>query len=75
MNEEQRAKRVSDAIDAVLHGGQPELDLEDDELIELLRVARLRHEVGQARAAVGLACQELVWRVLQARMAARQMKH
>ena len=72
MNEEERAKRLSDAIDAVLQGGQPELDLDDDDLIELLHVARLRHRVGQARAAAALARQEVVWRVLQARMAARQ---
>lgn len=74
MNEEERAKRLSDAIDAVLQGGQPELDLDDDDLIELLRVARLRHQAGQARAAAALARQELVWRVLQARMAAREVE-
>jgi hypothetical protein len=74
VNEEERAKKLSDAIDAVLRGDQPELDLDDSELIELLRIARLRHRVGQRRAAVAGASQELVWRVLKARMAARQMK-
>ena len=74
MNEEQRAKRLSDAIDAMLQGGQPDLDLDDDELIELLRIARLRHGVGQARADMASASQELLWRVLKARMVARQMK-
>ena len=73
MNEEERAKRLSDAIDAMLRGGQPELELDDDDLIELLHVARLRHGAGQARAAAALACQELVWRVLKARIVARQM--
>jgi len=74
VNEEQRAKRLSDAIDAMLQGGQPDLDLDDDELIELLRIARLRHGVGQARADMASASQELLWRVLKARMVARQMK-
>ena len=74
MNEEERAKRLSDAIDAWLQGREPDLDLDDDELIELLRIARLRHGAGQARAAAALACQELVWRVLHARLVARQME-
>ncbi len=74
MNEEERAKRLSDAIDVMLQGGQPEPDLDDDDLIELLRIARLRHQVGRERAASALASEELVWRVLKARMVARQMK-
>jgi hypothetical protein len=74
MNEEERAKRLSDAIDVMLQGGQPEQDLDDDDLIELLRIARLRHKAGRKRAANAVASRELVWRVLKARMAARQMK-
>jgi len=74
VNEEERAKRLSDAIDVVLQGGQPEQDLDDDDLIELLRIARLRHRVGRARADNALASRELVLRVLKARMLARQMK-
>lgn len=74
MNEDERAKRLSDAIDVMLQGGQPTPDLDDDDLIELLRIARLRHQVGRARAANALASQELVWRVLKARMVARQTK-
>jgi hypothetical protein len=74
VNEEERAKRLSHAIDAWLQGREPELDLDDDDLIELLRIARLRQQVGRARAAVALASQELVWRVLKARMVARQME-
>jgi hypothetical protein len=74
VNEEERAKRLSDAIDVMLQGGQPEQDLDDDDLIELLRIARLRHRVGRARADNALASRELVLRVLKARMLARQMK-
>jgi len=74
VNEEERAKRLSDAIDAWLEGREPELDLDDDDLIDLLRIARLRHQVGQARADMASASQELLWRVLKARMVARQMK-
>ena len=74
MNEEERAKKLSDAIDAILQGGKPELDLDDDELIELLRVARLRHHAGEALADVGIAYRELLRRVLQARLVARQME-
>jgi hypothetical protein len=74
VNEEERAKRLSDAIDVMLQGGQPEPDLDDDDLIELLRIARLRHQVGRARADNALASRELVLRVLKARMLARQMK-
>jgi hypothetical protein len=74
MNEEDRAKRLSDAIDVMLQGGQPEADLDDDDLIELLRIARLRHQAGRERAANARASEELVWRVLKARMLARRMK-
>ena len=74
MNEEERARKLSDAIDAMLQGKEPELDLNDEDLIELLRIARLRHQVGRERAANARASEELVWRVLKARMVARQMK-
>jgi len=74
VNEEERAKRLSEAIDILLQGGQPEPDLDDDDLIELLRIARLRHQVGRKRAATAYASRELVLRVLKARMLARQMK-
>jgi len=74
VNEEERAKRLSEAIDILLQGGQPEPDLNDDDLIELLRIARLRHQVGQARAATAHASRELALRVLKARILARQMK-
>jgi len=73
VNEEERAKRLSDAIDAMLRGGQPESDLDDDDLIELLRIARLRRRAGQALADAAPAHQELLWRVLKARIVARQM--
>ena len=74
MNEEQRAKRLSDAIDAWFQGREPELELDDEDLIELLRIARLRHRAGQAHADMASASQELVWRALKARMVARQME-
>jgi hypothetical protein len=74
VNEEERAKRLSEAIDILLQGGQPEPDLDDDALIELLRIARLRQQAGRKRTATAIASQELVWRVLKARMLARQMK-
>jgi len=74
MNEEEQAKRICDAIDALLRGEEPEMELDDQELIELLHIARLRHQAGQALANVGLTYQELLRRVLQARMVARQME-
>jgi len=74
VNEEERAAKLSDAIDAMLQGTQPDLDLDDEDLIELLRIARLRHRAGRERADVALASQELAWRVLKARMVARQGK-
>ena len=67
MDEEERARKLSDAIDAMLQGKEPELDLDDNELIELLRIARLRRRVGQAHADIASASRELVWRVLKAR--------
>jgi hypothetical protein len=73
VNEEERAKRLSEAIDILLQGGQPEQDLDDDDLIELLRIARLRHQVGRERAANARASRELALRVLKARILARQM--
>ena len=74
MNEEEQAKRICDAIDALLRGEEPEMELDDQELIELLSIARLRHQAGQALAKAGLTYQELLRRVLQARMVARQME-
>src|SRR4030067_339237 len=71
MNEEDKAQKLSDAIDALLEGREPDLD--DQELQELLGVARLRLKAGKALADVGLTYQELLRRVLQARMVSRQM--
>jgi hypothetical protein len=75
MNEEEQAKKLCDAIDALLRGEEPQMEMDDEELIELLSIARLRHQAGQALANVGLTYQELLRRILQARMVARQMKH
>lgn len=74
MREDEQVKRLSDAIDALLRGEEPDAELDDQELVELLRVARLRHQAGQALADVGSTYQELLRRVLQARMIARQME-
>jgi hypothetical protein len=71
MNEEDKAQKLSDAIDALLEGREPDLD--DQELRDLLGVARLRLRAGKALADVGLTYQELLRRVLQARMVSRQM--
>ncbi len=72
MNEQEKAQKLSDAIDAILEGREPNLD--DPELEELLGIARLRLRAGKALADVGLTYQELLRRVLQARMASRHMK-
>jgi len=72
MNEEEKAQKLSEAIDALLEGREPDLD--DQELRELLGIARLRLRAGKALADVGLTYQELLRRVLQARMVSRQMK-
>ena len=74
MNEEERARKLSDAIDTMLQGKESELELDDDDLIELLRIAQLRRRAGQALADAAPAHQELLWRVLKARMVARQME-
>ncbi|KPK21942.1 MAG: hypothetical protein AMJ76_01395 [Dehalococcoidia bacterium SM23_28_1] len=74
MNEEEQAKRLCDAIDALIRGEQPDMELDDQELIDLLRVARIRHQAGKALANVGLTYQELLRRVLKARIVARQME-
>jgi hypothetical protein len=74
MNEEERARKLSDAIDAILRGEETEMALDDQELVELLRIARLRHQAGQALADVGFTYQELLRRVLQARIVARQIE-
>jgi hypothetical protein len=71
MNEEDKAQKLSEAIDALLEGREPDLD--DQELQDLLGVARLRLKAGKALADVGLTYQELLRRVLQARMVSRQM--
>ena len=71
MNEEDKAQKLSEAIDALLEGREPDLD--DQELRELLGVARLRLRAGKALADVGLTYQELLRRVLQSRMVSRQM--
>jgi hypothetical protein len=74
MNEEEKAQKLSEAIDALLEGREPDFDLDDKELQELLGVARLRLKAGKALADVGLTYQDLLRRVLQARMVNRQMK-
>jgi hypothetical protein len=74
MNEEEKAQKLSEAIDALLEGREPDLDLDDKELQELLGVARLRLKAGKALADVGLTYQDLLRRVLQARMVTRQMR-
>jgi len=74
VNEEERARKLSDAIDTMLQGKESELELDDDDLIELLRIAQLRRRAGQALADAAPAHQELLWRVLKARMVARQME-
>lgn len=74
MNEEEKAKRLCDAIDALIRGEEPKMEMDDQELIELLRVARIRHQAGKALANVGLTYQELLRRVLKARIVARQME-
>jgi hypothetical protein len=74
MNEDEQAKRICDAIDALLRGEEPDMELDDQEFIELLRIARLRYQAGRALADVGLTYQELLRRVLQARMVASQME-
>jgi len=71
MNEEEKAQKLSEAIDALLEGREPDLD--DEELQELLGVARLRLKAGKALADVGLTYQDLLRRVLQSRMVSRQM--
>lgn len=71
MNEEEKAEKLSEAIDALLEGREPDLD--DQELQDLLGVARLRLRAGKALADVGLTYQELLRRVLQARMVSRHM--
>ena len=71
-NEEEKAQKLSDAIDALLEGRTPDVD--DPELRELLGIAHLRLRAGKALADVGLTYQELLRRVLQARMLSRQMK-
>lgn len=72
MNEDEKAQELSDAIDALLEGREPAVD--DPELRELLGIARLRLRAGKALADVGLTYQELLRRVLQARMLSRQME-
>jgi hypothetical protein len=74
MNEEEKAQKLSEAIDALLEGREPDIDPDDKELQELLGVARLRLKAGKALADVGLTYQDLLRRVLQARMVTRQMK-
>jgi hypothetical protein len=71
MNEEEKAQKLSEAIDALLEGREPDLD--NEELNELLGVARLRLRAGKALADVGMTYQELLRRVLQSRMVSRQM--
>jgi len=75
VNEEERARKLSDAIDTMLQGKELELELDDDDLIEILRIAQLRRRAGQALADAAPAHQELLWRELQARMVARKMEN
>lgn len=66
MDEQEKARRLGKAIDDLLRGQEPELD--NQELCELLDIARLRRAA--ARAAGGLAenYRDFVWARVEARL-------
>ena len=66
MSQRERADKLAKAIDDLLAGREPEM--EDEELAQLLQIARIRHEVGQDAATAGAPYQGIVWERLAARI-------
>ena len=68
MSQQERVDKLAKAIDDLLDGREPEL--EDEDLAQLLQIARIRHEVGQEAASAGAPYQGVVWERLAARIRA-----
>ncbi|HXG42783.1 MAG TPA: hypothetical protein VNL95_08680 [Dehalococcoidia bacterium] len=62
-----RAQLLDQAIDRLLRGEEPSLE-EDDELTELLEVARLRYRLSRFLRAVAAERQDAVWGQVLARI-------
>lgn len=66
MSERERAERLARAIDDLLRGRDPEL--EDEELRELLQIARLRRQAAMDAARLGDQYEAELWQRLEARI-------
>ncbi|MFQ6019560.1 MAG: hypothetical protein ACE5KW_02270 [Dehalococcoidia bacterium] len=66
MSELERSHRLARAIDDLLQGKEPELD--DEELTELLEIARLRYQAARNAAGMAQKYQDFVWARLEARI-------
>jgi hypothetical protein len=69
MREEERVERLARAIEEMATGGQPE-EPDDEELRELLKIARIRMDAAEQAVEAGLATQEAVLERLLARLQA-----
>jgi hypothetical protein len=57
-----QAEKLCSAIDRLLLGAPRKTLVADNELRELLHVARLRRQAGRAMAALGSRCGDEAWR-------------
>ena len=74
MREEDRADKLARAIEAMVQGNLPE-DLEDEELEELLQIARIRLDAARMAARSGAEAQDAVLERLIARLHVLRREH
>ena len=66
MSEKERAHRLAKAIDRLMRGEEPDLD--DQELAELLQVARLRRAASRQAQSLSEKYRDFVWARIEARI-------
>lgn len=66
MKEEERAHRLAEAIDRLLRGEEPQLA--DEELAELLRIAKLRRAAAQEANSLSEKYRDFVWARIEERI-------
>ena len=71
MKEQERADMLSQSIDSLIQG--QEVDLKDEELSELLELAKLRKEAAMQARQTGALHQDSAWQKIQSRLAKRDM--
>ena len=73
MHDEDRADKLAKAIEEMVQGRTPEA-LEDEELDELLQIAKIRHDAGQLAARAGADAKAEVLKRIMSRLGSRSLQ-